>query len=122
MRKSVAQGAHLWGVKKLIYLVIGVGVAALLVWAVRHRLEEPDMRSRKVAFDNTYGDTTQLQVYVEVDESAVKPVTATCDETTCIFDLPLTDARHTVELSVEQNGKRSAPTRVTLDTTSLKER
>jgi hypothetical protein len=106
---------------KWLFPLVGLVMMVVAIWGLIEA-RTPDVHTRQVAFDNTYGDTTQLQVYVEVDESAVQPVTAICDETTCIFDLPLTDARHTVELSVEQNGKRSAPTRVTLDTTSLKER
>ena len=119
MRKSVAQGAHLWGVKKLIYLVVGVGVAALLVWAVRHRLEEPDMRSRKVAFDNTYKGATTLRVHVKVDDGWEQSVSATCDSKTCTFPLPMTDGIHQVTLAVEQDGVRGTSGRFTLDTSTI---
>ena len=106
---------------KWLFPLAGLVMMVVAIWGLTESRKQ-DVHTRQVAFDNTYGNTTRLQVYVEVDDCAAKPVTATCDKTTCIFDLALTDARHTVELSVEQDGKRSAPTRVTLDTTSPTER
>ena len=104
---------------KWIFPMLAFTLMAIAIWG----LTEPrPVHSRTVAFDNAYGNVTRLQVYARVDDDAEKAATATCDQTTCTFDLAMTDARHVVELSVEQNGERSAPTRVTLDTTSRKGR
>ena len=69
-----------------------------------------------MAFDNIYGKVDKLPVQVKVGEGAEQRLTATCDAKTCTYDLPLTDGRHELALSVEQNGHRSAATRVILDT------
>ena len=106
---------------KWVFPMLGLTLMAVAIWGLTEAREQ-DVHTRTVAFDNTYGNVARLQVHVKVDDAAEKPATAVCDKTTCTFYLALTDARHIVELSVEQNGKRSAPTRVTLDTTSLKER
>ena len=106
---------------KWLVPLLGLTLMAIAIWGLTEARGQ-DVHTRTVAFDNRYGNVTRLQVYVKVDDSAEKGATAICDKTTCTFYLALTDARHIVELSVEQNGKRSAPTRVSLDTTSLKER
>ena len=80
---------------------------------------EIQVRTRKVGFDNLYGRVERLVVQVKLDDQAEQTVTATCDASTCIFELPLTDERHELELAVVQNGLRSATTRVTLDTSAL---
>ena len=84
------------------------------------KAQEARPHFRAVAFDNTYRNATRLRIYFKVDDAAEKSETATCDRRTCTFLLQLTNARHVVELSVEQNGKRSAPTKVSLDTTAMK--
>ena len=78
-----------------------------------------DIPTRTVAFDNVYGGVNQLPVHVRVDDGPEQSLTATCDPTTCTFKLPLTNARHQVAISVEQGGRRSFPSRVTLDTSTL---
>lgn len=105
--------------KKLIYVLVGVGVAAFLVWAVRHRLAEPDLRSRKIAFDNQYKGATMLRVHVKVDDGPEQSVSATCDIKTCTFPLRMTDGVHQVTLAVEQDGVRGTSGRFTLDTGTI---
>jgi hypothetical protein len=34
--------------------------------------------------------------------------------------MPMTNARHELEISIEHNGQRSAPTRITLDTSGMR--
>ena len=75
--------------------------------------------TRTVTFDNVYG-ADRLLAYVTVDGGPQQWLTATCDPTTCTLKLPLTNARHELEVSVEQGGRRSAPTRVTVDTSALR--
>ena len=104
---------------KWLFPLLGFVVMGIAIWGLTEA-QEPDLHTRTVAFDNTYGNVTRLQIYVKVDNAAEKPATATCDKKTCTFQLQLTNARHVIELSVEQNGKRSAPTRITLDTSSMK--
>jgi hypothetical protein len=72
-----------------------------------------------VAFDNTYGGVDRLVVHLKLDGYPEETLNATCDAKTCTFDLLLIDGRHELELSVQQNGLRSAPTRATVDTTAL---
>ena len=73
-------------------------------------------RPRTIAFDNLYGDSKSLLTHVRVDGGPEQTLTATCTDAACTFELPLTDARHEVLVAVEQDGRRSQPTRVTLDT------
>ena len=82
--------------------------------------QSPETHTRKIAFDNVYGNVDRLPVQVRVDGGAERAATATCDAKTCTFELPLTNARHELVISVEQKGQRSAPTRVTLDTSDLR--
>jgi hypothetical protein len=73
-----------------------------------------------VAFDNLYGDVAEVPIYVAVDGGVEQALTASCDAKACTFKLPLTNARHDLTISVVQNGQRSAPARVTLDTSNLR--
>jgi hypothetical protein len=56
---------------------------------------------------------------VIVDGGREQTLVASCSEKTCGFEIPLTNGPHTVLLSVEQGGKRSTPTTVTVDTSNL---
>jgi hypothetical protein len=103
-------------------LTLGVVVTLLALgafWIFRGD-DEPVARLRTVAFDNLYGNVTQLPVHVSVDGQPEQAMTAECSEKTCTFSLQLTNAVHNVAISVEQNGRRSAPARVTLDTTNAR--
>ena len=77
------------------------------------------VRVRTIAFDNVYGQTTQLPVQVKVDGGAEQALIATCDAKTCSFKLPLVNGKHDLEVAVVQQGRRSQPSRVTVDTSSL---
>ena len=79
-----------------------------------------DVPTRTVAFDNVYGGADRLPVRVSVDGGPEQSLTATCDPKACSFKLPLTNARHELVISVEQGGRRSAPARVTVDTSQLR--
>lgn len=96
-----------------------LGLTALAFWAFHDRTGVP-VHTRDVAFDNVYGNVDRLTVQVRVDGGADVSTTAACDAKTCTFSLPLTNARHELELSVEQRGQRSAPTRVAIDTSALR--
>ena len=61
---------------------------------------------RTVGFDNRYAVTT-LRVHVRVDAGREQTLMATCDPQTCAFQLPLSEGRHDLLISVEQNGIRS---------------
>lgn len=74
---------------------------------------------RAVAFDNVYGRTPAMKVYVTVDTGAEMTLFATCDQKTCTVGVPLTNGPHTLLLAVEQDGKRSEPTKITLDTAAV---
>lgn len=78
-----------------------------------------DAPLRTVAFDNKYGAATTLAIHVRVDDGREQSLTATCDPMTCSFQLPLTNAKHELTLTVEQDGQRSEPTLVTVDTGAL---
>ena len=105
--------------KPLLYAAGGLGVIALAFFAFRAPTPpEFPVRTRTVAFDNVYG-VDRLVVQLKLDGYPEETVNATCDAKTCTFDLLLIDGRHELELSVQQNGQRSAPTRVTVDTTAL---
>lgn len=79
-----------------------------------------DIPTRTVAFDNVYGGVNQLPVHVTVDDGPEQSFTVTCDPKTCTFKLPLTNAKHELVISVEQGGRRSAPARVTIDTSQMR--
>ena len=79
-----------------------------------------DVPTRTVAFDNVYGGASRLPIHVTIDGGPEQSLTATCDPKTCTFKLPLTNARHELAISVEQGGRRSAPSRVTVDTSTLR--
>jgi hypothetical protein len=74
---------------------------------------------RTIAFDNLYGANATLPVHVKVDGGVEQPLMAMCEGKTCTIKLPLTNAKHELELAVEQQGRRSAPTQVSIDTSSL---
>ena len=104
--------------KWALVIAAWAGLGALTACAPVDR-QSPDTHTRKVAFDNVYGNVDRLPVHVRVDDGAERATTATCDAKTCTFELPLTNARHELVISVEQKGQRSTPTRVTLDTSDL---
>ena len=104
---------------RLRFLAVVLGLTVLVAfWAFHERSASPAVRT--VAFDNVYGNVERLAVHVRVDNGAEMATTAACDAKTCTFSMPLTNARHELELSIEHNGQRSAATRVTLDTSNLK--
>lgn len=76
-------------------------------------------RIRTIAFDNTYGVTGSLPVYVRVDAGTVYPLTARCDAMTCSLTLVLLNGPHEVAIAVEQDGRRSQSTVLSLDTTNV---
>jgi hypothetical protein len=105
--------------KPLLYAAGGLGVVAIAFFVFRPSAPpEVLVRTRTVAFDNVYG-VDQLVVQLKLDGYPEETVNATCDAKTCTFDVLLINGRHELELSVQQNGRRSAPTRVTVDTTAL---
>jgi len=97
-------------------VAFGVGALAIGMWFWARA--EPTV-TRTVAFDNTYGSTKTLVVYVKVDQEAEQRLVAACDEKTCKFTLPLQNGRHQLSVAVEQLGQRGRATTVTLDTTNL---
>lgn len=105
--------------KPLRYLVTLVAVTVFAFWAFAGAAPDKP-RTRTVAFDNVYGNVKRLQVHVVVDGAVEQTFTAKCDAKTCSFKVPLTNARHELMLSVNQDGKRSSPTRVTLDTSGMR--
>jgi len=74
---------------------------------------------RAVAFDNAYGVIGTLPAHVQVDGAAERALMATCDPKTCSVTLVLPNGPHELAIAVEQNGRRSEPTVVRLDTTNL---
>ena len=102
----------------LRFLVVTLGLTVLAFWAFYER-PEPPVHARTVAFDNVYGNVDRLPVHVKVDDGVEFSTTAACDAKTCTLAIPLANARHELEMSVVHNGQRSAPTRVTLDTSAL---
>jgi hypothetical protein len=102
----------------LRFLAVTLGLTVLAFWAF-HERTALDVHVRTVAFDNLYGNVDRLPVQVKVDDAASQATTAACDAKTCTFTLPLTNARHELEISIEHGGQRSAPTRVTVDTSAL---
>ena len=100
------------------FLAVTLGLTVFAFWAF-HERAAPPVHARTVAFDNVYGNVDRLPVQVKVDGDAEYPTAATCDAKTCTFSIQLTNARHELEISIEHNGQRSAPTRVTLDTSAL---
>lgn len=106
---------------KRVLLLAGVAVAILAIGAawVFRASNAPVIPERTVAFDNLYGSVAEVPIFVTVDSGLEQELTAACDAKACTFKLPLTNARHELTVSVVHDGKRSAPTRVTLDTTNL---
>ena len=104
---------------KLLLCIVASGT--VMAAACSH-VDKPatDVPTRTVAFDNVYGGADRLPVRVSVDGGPEQSLTATCDPKACTFKLPLTNARHELAISVEQGGRRSAPSRVTVDTTNLR--
>ena len=111
----------------LKYATVLLALTVFSFWAVHGRSETtPEAQPtrsinraitiRSVAFDNLYGNVKRVTVYVTVEDQAEQVATATCGPKTCTFEIPLTDARHELLMSVEHDGKRSEPARVTLDT------
>jgi len=103
----------------LRFLAVMLGLTVLAFWAF-HERAAPPVPTRTVAFDNVYGNVDRLPVQVRLDGGAEYPTAATCDANTCTFTMPLTNARHELEISIEHNGRRSAPTRITLDTSGMR--
>jgi hypothetical protein len=104
---------------KLLQCVLAFGTVLL---AGCRPVDAPatDVPTRTVAFDNVYGGADRLPIHVTIDGGPEQSLTATCDPKTCTFKLPLTNARHELAISVEQGGRRSAPSRVTVDTSQLR--
>ena len=103
----------------LRFLAVTIGLTVLAFWAF-YEAPALSLHSRNVAFDNLYGNVDRLPVQVKVDGGAEASTIAACDASTCTFSIPLTNARHEVEISVELRGQRSARTRVILDTSTLR--
>jgi len=103
----------------LRFLAVMIGLTVLAFWAFHDR-SAPPAHVRTVAFDNLYGNVDRLPVQARVDGGAEYPTAAACDPKTCTFSIPLTNARHELEISIEHGGQRSAPTRITLDTSDLR--
>ena len=77
---------------------------------------------RRVAFDNSYGPATALQVHVAVDGAAEQTYPAACDAKTCTFLVLLTNGPHTLTLAVERDGVRSDVTTFTVEAPSAPKR
>jgi hypothetical protein len=109
---------HNWIMKLLSCIV----ASAVVMLGGCRPLDPPatDVPTRTVAFDNVYGGPNRLAIHVTIDGGPEQSLTATCDPKTCTFKLPLTNARHELAISVEQGGRRSAPSRVTVDTSTLR--
>ncbi len=69
----------------------------------------------RVAFDNTNGPITTLQVHVTVDAALEQTYPAACDAKTCSFLVLLTSGPHTLTLAVERDGSRSEVTTFTVE-------
>lgn len=95
-----------------------VGIAALtLVAACGARsstgslsLAPRGAQVHRLAFDNSYGPITTLQVHLTVDGGTEQTYPAACDEKSCTFLVLLTTGPHTLTLAVEQEGRRSEVT------------
>jgi hypothetical protein len=117
-RDQCARTTHM---NRRSFLVTGAAVALLGIgayWAFRS--SGAVAHERTVAFDNLYGNVSEVPIYVTVDDGLEQVLTATCDAKACTFKLPLTNGRHELAISVEQNGRRSAPAHVTVDTSNLR--
>ena len=103
-------------------LLLCIAASGMVMLAGCRPVDPPatDVPSRTVAFDNVYGAANRLPIYVTIDGGPEQSLTATCDAKTCSFKLPLSNARHELAISVEQGGRRSAPSRVTVDTSQLR--
>jgi hypothetical protein len=109
--------------KGLLYGAVLLAMTVLAFWATHDRTSSarlPETRVHSIAFDNLYGNLERLPVFVTVGDLAEHAVIATCTPTTCTFQLPLTDGRHEMLMSVEHDGRRSKPALVTLDTRTPK--
>ena len=82
------------------------------------RLASTQEFARTIEFNNTYGATT-LRVFVQVDGGPELSVQATCDPTTCTFQLPLTNAPHSLSVAVELNGERGTPSITDVNTSDM---
>ena len=100
-QEALSNGGRAWctlrTMRGLLYAAVGLVLTAVafgIVYKLAPAAEpsKPDVRS--IAFDNVYGNVERLRVFVSVDNLAEQTVAATCDPTTCIFKLPLTNARH----------------------------
>ena len=103
---------------KLLLCIVLSGPMALIGCMKADRSADAPVRT--VAFDNVYGQVDRLAVHVAVDGGIEQPHTAACDIRTCTFKLPLTNGTHKLTISVEQDGRRSAPALVTVDTSNLR--
>jgi hypothetical protein len=117
--------------RALIMAVIVVTVLVGGYWAFRASNEadassepgasiDPNIPQRTVAFDNLYGSAATVPVFVTVDDGLEQALTATCDAKACTFKVRLTNARHELTVSVIHDGRRSAPARVTVDTSNMR--
>ena len=110
------------GVRYSAILLVATVLAFWVVYELEPPPRQPDTRVHSVGFDNLYGTVDRLPVYVTVDNLTEEAFTATCVPATCTFELRLTDAAHEVLIAVKHEGRRSAPTRVTLDTRAPSDR
>ena len=105
--------------KGLQYATVLLVLTVIAFWAA-FGLDQPerpaDLRVHMVGFDNRYGNVERLRIHVTVNGLTEQASVATCDPTMCTFELPLPDAVHEILISVEHDGRRSEPARVTLDT------
>jgi hypothetical protein len=118
------------GWTKWILLLVAVVVLAMLALKTRDKAAEPlsqraaeparEVRKRTIAFDNLYGDATEVHTFIKVDDTPEQMLTARCTPSTCTFEFPLTDGKHELVIAVEQNAHRSESTRVTLDTSGVR--
>jgi hypothetical protein len=111
--------------KGLRYTIVLLVLTVSAFWVVSE-LESPPqssgIRLHTVGFDNRYGRINRLPIHVSVDGRTEQALVATCDPTTCTFDLSLPDAVHDIRISVQHGGRRSESARVTLDTRAQADR
>ena len=108
------------GLRYLAVLLVVTVLAFSVVYLVDS--PPPEERVHVLGFDNRYGSADRLTIHVSVDKRPEQPNVATCGPVTCTFKLPLPDGPHEILISVEHNGRRSAPSRMTVDTTKKGER
>ena len=104
---------------KWLFPLVAIVLMALAIWTLTDRSTQAT-RSRKVAFDNLYGNAERLTIHVRLDGGDERALQATCDPKVCTFDLEMTNARHELVIAVEQNGVRGGATSLTLDTSGLR--